>query len=192
MEGQFRTQAGAPLRIGGWPDTATRQTRGAIEIPKGLSLLAYHDPNAVVRGLSDFPPELHPPVPVVHVSFQIMVACGTVMALVVLCAGILAIRRRGVPDNRRLLQALVLASPLGLIAIEAGWFVTEVGRQPWIIQGVMFTRDAVTPMPGLVVPMTAITLVYMLLGIVVIVLLRQQVASTTPSRVPKEGASSNA
>ncbi len=192
MEGQFRTEAGAPLRIGGWPDPARRETRGAIEIPKGLSLLAYHDPNAVVRGLNDFPPELHPPVDVVHVSFQVMVACGTLMALVVLLTGILAIRRRGLPENRRLLQALVLTSPLGLLAIQAGWFVTEVGRQPWIIQGVMFTRDAVTPMPGLVVPMTAITLVYILLGIVVVVLLRQQILSTTPFETTKEGASSNA
>ncbi len=192
MEGQFRTEAGAPLRIGGWPDPARRETRGAIEIPKGLSLLAYHDPNAVVRGLNDFPPELHPPVDVVHISFQVMVACGTLMALVVFVTGILAIRRRGLPENRRLLQALVLTSPLGILAIQAGWFVTEVGRQPWIIQGIMFTRDAVTPMPGLVVPMTAITLVYILLGIVVVVLLRQQVLSTTPFADTKEGASPNA
>jgi cytochrome d ubiquinol oxidase subunit I len=192
LEGQFRTEAGAPLRIGGWPDTASRETRGAIEIPKGLSLLAYHDPNAVVRGLNDFPLELHPPVDVVHVSFQVMVGCGILMALVVLFAGILFLRQRGVPENRRLLQALVLVSPLGLVAIQAGWFVTEVGRQPWIIQGVMFTRDAVTPMPGLVFPMSAITLVYILLGIVVIVLLRQQVVSTTPSRVTEEGTSSDA
>jgi len=189
MEGQFETEAGAPLRIGGWPDPERRETRGAIEIPKGLSLLAYHDPNALVKGLNDFPRELQPPVEVVHVSFQVMVACGTFMALTVLAAGFLAIRQRGIPENRRLLQALVLTSPLGLVAIQAGWFVTEVGRQPWIIQGVMLTRDAVTPMPGLVVPMTAITLVYILLGIVVVVLLRQQVLSTTPSGATKEEAS---
>ncbi|RPJ54050.1 MAG: cytochrome ubiquinol oxidase subunit I [Acidobacteria bacterium] len=192
MEGQFETEAGAPLRIGGWPDRETRETRGAIEIPKGLSLLAFHDPNAVVKGLNDFPPELHPPVEIVHVSFQVMVACGTVMALVVLLAGILSLRERGVSENRLLLRALVLISPLGLVAIQAGWFVTEVGRQPWIIQGVMRTRDAVTPMPGLVVPMTLITFVYILLGVVVVVLLRQQVLSTTPSRVEEGGASSNA
>ncbi len=171
MEGQFRTEAGAPLRIGGWPDPEKRETRWAIEIPKGLSLLAYHDPNAVVRGLDDFDPALHPPVKIVHVAFQVMVACGMLMAAVVLAAGILVIRRKGLPENRRLLQALVLVSPLGLVAIQAGWFVTEVGRQPWIIQGVMFTRDAVTPMPGLIVPMTVITLIYLLLGVVVLILL---------------------
>jgi cytochrome d ubiquinol oxidase subunit I len=192
MEGQFRTEAGAPLRIGGWPDRKRRETRGAIEIPKGLSLLAYHDPTALVKGLNDFPPELQPPVEIVHVSFQVMVACGTLMAVVVLLAGILCARQRRMSENRYLLRALVLTSPLGLVAIQAGWFVTEVGRQPWIIQGVMLTRDAVTPMPGLVVPMTAITLVYILLGIVVVVLLRQQVLSTTPSRVTKKGTSSNA
>ncbi len=192
MEGQFRTEAGAPLRIGGWPDPARRETRGAIEIPKGLSLLAYHDPNAVVKGLNEFPTELQPPVQVVHVAFQVMVTCGTLMILVVLLAGVLSLRRRRLAEDRYLLRAITLASPLGLVAIQAGWFVTEVGRQPWIIQGVMFTRDAVTPMPGLVVPMTAITLVYILLGIVVVVLLRQQVLATKPSTAGKEEAPSNA
>ncbi|RPI20651.1 MAG: cytochrome ubiquinol oxidase subunit I [Acidobacteria bacterium] len=181
MEGQFPTEAAAPLRIGGWPDPERGETRWAIEIPKGLSLLAYHDPNAVVRGLNDFDPSLHPPVEIVHVAFQVMVGCGTLMAALTLLTGFLAIRRRGLPENRLLLRALVLASPLGFVAIQAGWFVTEVGRQPWIIQGVMRTSSALTPMPGLVLPLTLITLVYLLLGIIVVVLLRQQVLSTTPT-----------
>ncbi len=180
MEGQFETEAGAPLRIGGWPDEDREQTRWAVEIPKALSLLAFHDPNAVVQGLKRFPREDRPPVPVVHFSFQAMVACGTVMAGLAILTGVLKLLKRNPIENRRLLWGLVLASPLGILAIQAGWLVTEVGRQPWIIQGVMRTRDAVTPMPGLVVPLTAITLVYLLLGVIVVLLLKAQVISTMP------------
>jgi cytochrome bd ubiquinol oxidase subunit I len=181
MEGQFETEAGAPLRIGGWPDPERRETRWALEIPRGLSLLAFHDPNAVVKGLNDIPPDLHPPVEIVHVSFQVMVACGMIMAGVAVLSGFMMLRKKNLAEHRWLLHALVWVSPLGLIAIQAGWFVTEVGRQPWIIQGVMRTSEAVTPMPGLVVPLTVITVVYMLLGVVVILLLRHQIRATTPS-----------
>jgi len=181
MEGQFATEKGAPLRIGGWPDRTAGQTRWAIEIPKGLSLLAYHDPDAVVKGLNDIPLDRRPPVEITHISFQVMVACGTILGLVTLVTAVLAFRKRSLPEKRWLLRLVVLASPAGLLAIEAGWCVTEVGRQPWIIQGVMLTRDAVTPMPGLVVPMSVITLVYLLLGLVVVMLLRHMVRSTSPT-----------
>jgi cytochrome d ubiquinol oxidase subunit I len=181
MEGQFETETGAPLRIGGLPDPESRTTRWAIEVPYGLSLLAHHDPHARIVGLNDIPRDLWPNPVIVHLAFQIMVGCGTVMALLALVAGYLAWRRRALAERRWLLRSLVLASPLGVLAIEAGWFVTEVGRQPWIIQGVMRTRDALTPMPGLVVPLVMITLVYMALGVIVIVLLRRHVISTVPS-----------
>ncbi|RPI20229.1 MAG: cytochrome ubiquinol oxidase subunit I [Acidobacteria bacterium] len=180
MEGQFETEAGAPLRIGGWPDEQREETRWALEIPKALSLLAFHDPDAVVQGLKRFPREDRPPVAVVHFSFQAMVACGTAMAGLGLLTGLLVLLKRQPVENRRLLWGFVLASPLGILAIQAGWLVTEVGRQPWIIQGVMRTKDAVTPMPGLIVPLTAITLVYILLGIIVVLLLKAQVRSTLP------------
>jgi cytochrome d ubiquinol oxidase subunit I len=181
MEGQFETESGAPLRIGGLPDPDSGTTRWAIEIPYGLSLLAHHDPHATIVGLQDIPRENWPNPVIVHLSFQIMVACGTVMALLALAAGFLAWRRRGQALPRWLLRALVLASPLGVIGLEAGWFVTELGRQPWIIQGVMRSRDALTPMPGLTLPLVTITLVYMVLGVIVIVLLRRHVLSTVPS-----------
>jgi cytochrome d ubiquinol oxidase subunit I len=180
LEGQFKTERGAPLRVGGLPDPARGTTRWALEIPYGLSLLAFHDPHAEVTGLNAFPPADRPNVVVVHLSFQAMVACGTAMALLALIAGWIGLRRRRPPEDRRLLRALVLASPLGVIALEAGWLVTEVGRQPWIIQGVMRTRDAVTPMPGLAVPLAAITLVYAALGVIVISLLKRHVISTLP------------
>ncbi|HYU36064.1 MAG TPA: cytochrome ubiquinol oxidase subunit I [Thermoanaerobaculia bacterium] len=185
LEGQFATERGAPLRLGGLPDPERRTTRWAIEIPYGLSLLAHHDPHATIVGLNDIPRESWPNPVIVHPSFQIMIACGTAMALLALAAGFLAWRRRHqpdrLPDQRWLLRSLVFASPLGVLGLEAGWFVTELGRQPWIIQGVMRTRDALTPMPGLTVPLVTITLVYLALGLIVIVLLRRHVISTVPS-----------
>ncbi len=174
MEGQFKTERGAPLRIGGWPDEAARETRYAIEIPWGLSLLAFKDPSAEVKGLEAFPREHWPPVAIVHVAFQVMVGLGSFMALVSALALWLRWRRRDLTRHRWLLRALVLAAPMGFICTEAGWVVTEVGRQPWIIYGVMKTADAVTPMPGLVVPFLAFTGLYCLLGVVVAWLLFQQ------------------
>jgi cytochrome d ubiquinol oxidase subunit I len=175
MEGQFRTERGAPLRIGGWPDEQAEQTRWAIEIPYGLSILAFHDPHAEVKGLDSVPRADRPPVPVVHVAFQVMVGCGTALAAVAALGGLLAWRRRGLPDQRWFLRILVLSGPLGFLAVEAGWVVTEVGRQPWIVRGVLRTADAVTPMPGLVVPMVTFTAIYVFLAFVVIFILRRQV-----------------
>ena len=184
LEGQFATERGAPLRIGGWPDVERRETRWALEIPYGLSLLAFHDPNAEVKGLDSVPRGDWPPVAIVHVAFQIMVALGTYMALVSLWAAWRAWRGRSstaLAEDRRLLRALALATPMGFIAIEAGWTVTEVGRQPWVVQGIVRTADAVTPMPGLVVPFLVFTVLYVLLGAIVVYMMRQHIA-----RVPGE------
>ena len=175
MEGQFRTETGAPLRIGGWPDEAAGETRYALEIPRGLSLLAFHDPDAEVKGLEAFPRADWPPVLPVHLAFQVMVGLGSFMALVAAWALALMARRRDLGAHRWLLRALVAAAPMGFICIEAGWVVTEVGRQPWVIQGVLRTADAVTPMPGLVVPFVTFTLLYCFLGVIVAWLLYQQV-----------------
>jgi len=171
MEGQFRTESGAPLRIGGIPDVDAQRTRWAIEIPHGLSLLAFHDPHAVVRGLDAVPRRDWPPVPVVHVAFQIMVAFGTYLALLGIWVAVEASRRRDLAANRWLMRAVAIASPMGFVCIEAGWTVTEVGRQPWVIYGVMRTADSVTPMPGLIVPFLVISALYFFLGVVVVWLL---------------------
>ena len=186
MEGQFKTARGAPLRIGGWPDAAAGQTRFAIEIPYGLSFLAFKDPGAEVKGLEAFPREQWPPVAIVHMAFQVMVGLGTFMALSSLGALWLMWRRDDPARHRWLLRALVLAAPMGFICTEAGWVVTEVGRQPWIIYGIMRTADAVTPMPGLVVPFLAFTALYCLLGVVVVWLLYQQVLKSP--QMTEEGA----
>jgi cytochrome d ubiquinol oxidase subunit I len=175
MEAVFHTRRGAPLTVGGWPDEESRTLRFGLEIPYGLSLMAFHDPRAEVKGLDAVPRADWPPVAVVHVAFQVMVGCGTVLAALALLGAVLAGRRRRVPDQRWFLKALVLAAPLGLLALEAGWTVTEVGRQPWIVHGVLRTADAVTPMPGLPVPLVAFTALYLMLGAVVVVLLRRQV-----------------
>lgn len=187
MEGHYRTQAGAPLTLGGLPDDDTMTTRFAIHIPYGLSLLAQHDPQAVVVGLEEFPRDEWPPVAAVHVSFQVMVAAGTALLALSAWAGWLAWRRRALPDARLFLKASVAATPLGFIAIEAGWMVTELGRQPWIIYGVMRTADAVTPMPGLAVPFTVFTALYVMLTVILVVLLRRGFMETaSPAGVREE------
>jgi cytochrome d ubiquinol oxidase subunit I len=175
MEGQFETMRGAPLRIGGIPSESERRTKYALEIPHGLSFLATHHLDAEIKGLNDFPQNEWPPVAIVHVAFQIMVALGSLMALVALIVLVLQWRKREVVTMRWLLAAIVLAAPMGFICIEAGWTVTEVGRQPWVIYGILRTADAVTPMPGLVVPFVTFTALYVFLGVIVAWLLYQQV-----------------
>jgi cytochrome d ubiquinol oxidase subunit I len=171
LEGQWATERGAPLRIGGWPDASREETRWALEIPYGLSLLAFHDPSAEVKGLRTVVPADRPPVAVVHLAFQAMVGLGSTMALVALWAAWSAWRRRDLAEHDALLRALVIVAPFGFLATEAGWIVTEVGRQPWIVQGLMRTSAAVTPMPGLVAPMALFTLLYLGLGAIVATLL---------------------
>ena len=180
LEGQWETERGAPLRIGGWPDAAREETRWALQIPGALSLLAFHDPRAEVKGLKSVAASDRPPVAVVHVAFQVMVASGTALALIGLWAGWAAWRRRDLASERWLLRAIAIAAPLGFVATEAGWTVTEVGRQPWVVQGLLRTADAVTPMPGLVVPMILFTLLYVGLGAIVIALVASLVRETGP------------
>ena len=176
MEGQFTTERGAPLRIGGWPDEDVATTRFALEVPKALSILAFGDANAEVQGLDRVAREDWPPVAIVHVAFQAMVGLGSYMALVSLWALWCRWRRRDLAGERTLLLAIILATPMGFLATEAGWVVTEVGRQPWIVQGVLRTAQAVTPMPGLIVPFLAFTALYVFLGVIVVYLLMRQFA----------------
>ena len=164
MEAVYETRAGAPLKLA-----------PGIEIPYALSLLAFHDPHAVVQGLDQVPRDEWPNVPFVHLSFNVMVALGTYLALVGLWAGWLALRKHDLASRRRFLWAVAIATPCGFIATEAGWMVTELGRQPWTIYGILKTADAVTPMPGLVVPFIAITLVYCALAVIVVRLLYRQI-----------------
>lgn len=149
MEGQFRTETRAPLRLGGIPDEAARTTRWSIDIPGGLSWLACGDADAKVVGLDDFAPDLKPPVAVVHLSFQVMVGAGMILAGVAAWAALRRVRRQPLADSRLFLRAVEAAGPIAVAAILAGWVVTEVGRQPWTVQDLLRTRDAVTSMSGL-------------------------------------------
>ncbi len=175
MESLFETRTHAPLLVGGIPDMEARTTRFGLELPGGLSFLAFNDFAAEVQGLDRVPRADWPHVPTVHAAFQLMVGFGTVMAAVALWGLVTLLRRGDIGSNRPLLLALAGVAPMGFLAVEAGWVVTEVGRQPWIIQGVLRTRDAVTPMPGLVVTFTGFTLLYCFLGAVVAWLLATQI-----------------
>jgi cytochrome d ubiquinol oxidase subunit I len=188
MEGHLKTGPAAFV-IGGWPNATTLEHTGAIEIPGGLSFLLHGDRQAVVRGLDSVPAEERPPLAIVHLAFQVMVGCGTLMAALAAWGGVRWWRRKrrtgqALPDDRRFLTAVMLAAPLGFIALEAGWTVTEVGRQPWIVHGVMRTADAVTPMPGLVVPFLLFTTLYIGLAIVVLFLLWRQLLKTGITETP--------
>ncbi len=178
MESHYETMAGAPIILGGIANDATMSVDYGIEIPYALSFLADNNPQAQVTGLADFPRDEWPNTNIVHWAFDIMVASGMAMLALAAWAGFFWWRRRRLPDQRWFLWALVLAGPLGFIAIEAGWVVTEVGRQPWIIYGIMRTADAVTPMPGLVVPFVTFTALYLLLAVILVFLLRRQFLET--------------
>ncbi|QDE71719.1 cytochrome BD ubiquinol oxidase subunit I [Myxococcus xanthus] len=182
MEGQFETERGAPLRLGGLPNVETGEVPYAVDIPKGLSILAFADPDAEVKGLNAFPRDEWPPVAKVHVAFQVMVGTGSAMALLALVTLGWRWRKKAWPHGRKLMWAWLLSGPLGVVAMEAGWLVTEWGRQPWILRGVMRTADAVTPVPHLAAPFWTFTAVYLFLGVTVVLLLVRQVAGTLPTR----------
>lgn len=174
MEAHYHTKKGAPLSIGGLPNDERRTIEYALQIPKGLSFLATHDPDARIVGLEEFPRADWPNVRIVHWAFDLMIACGMALLGMSLWTGWHGWRKHALPDSRWLLRALVLAGPLGFVALEAGWVVTEVGRQPWIIQGIMRTSEAVTPMQHIVVPFITFTLLYFFLAVIVVLLLRRQ------------------
>jgi cytochrome d ubiquinol oxidase subunit I len=189
MEGDFQTRSGAPLRIGGLPDVHTMQTKYAIEIPDALSLLAFHSPHAVVEGLDKTPRQDWPDVLLVHIAFQIMVGIGTLLICVALIGAWVAWRHGPLIENRRFLQLLVLCTPLGFVALESGWMVTELGRQPWIIYHIMRTSEAVTTMPGLTTPLVLFTGLYLILAAIVIWLMSKHViASPSEAEIRAIGA----
>ncbi|HEX3717534.1 MAG TPA: cytochrome ubiquinol oxidase subunit I [Verrucomicrobiae bacterium] len=178
MEADYRTETGAPLLIGGIPNDETRTTKYALRIPHGLSLLLTHQLDSKVTGLDAFPQNQWPNVRIVHWSFDLMVACGSTLFFMSAVTVLLWWKNRRVPGQTWFLRALVFCGPLGFAAIEAGWVVTEVGRQPWVIYGVMRTEVAVTPMHWIAVSFAAFTALYLFLGVVVILLLRRQFLQT--------------
>lgn len=175
MEAHFETGTHAPLLVGGLPDEDARVVHWGLELPSMLSVLAFNDPAASVQGLEDIPKDQWPPVMVVHLAFQIMVAAGTLLAAVGLLSLIAMLRRPSWLESRWFRVLALLCAPLGFIAMEAGWVVTEVGRQPWIIYGIMRTEDALTPVPGQVVHFLLFSMLYALIGFCALWMWRRQV-----------------
>jgi cytochrome d ubiquinol oxidase subunit I len=172
IEGHFVTGRRAPLHIGGIPNVEKQTMEWGIAIPGLLSFMAFNDFNAEVKGLDQFPREDWPPTVICHLAFQVMVAIGSAMALL----GVLFFwffKRGDFP--RWYLRLLILFIPMGVIAIEAGWIVTEVGRQPWIINELVRTKDAVTPVPGMVYHFYLFLLLYLGLAAATAWLLRRQI-----------------
>lgn len=141
MEGNWETRSGVPLLLFALPDEEARENRFEIGIPYGASLILKHDPQGVVPGLNDFVGE-HPPVAPVFFAFRVMVGVGLLM-LAVSWAGVW-LTRRGREPHPWLLRGLVGMTFSGWIATLAGWYVTEIGRQPWLVDGVLRTADAVS------------------------------------------------
>jgi cytochrome d ubiquinol oxidase subunit I len=171
LEGLDETTEGAALTLGGV--YVDGEVRGGLEIPRLLSLLAYHDPDAKVRGLDAVPPDERPPVGWVRNSFTLMVTIGTLLALLGIAYLVAIWRRRTVPRTRWFYRAVVAAGPLSVVALIAGWITTEVGRQPWIVYEVMRTEEAVTHATGIPVGFATLVAVYTALAVVVLFLLRR-------------------
>ena len=175
MEALYKTEKPAPLIIGGIVDEKNKTVSNYIELPGALSFLAHGDFSAEVKGLDQIPEDEHPPVAITHYAFQIMVGLGTLMMFISFIYFFILWRKKTVLNTKWLLKLFVFAIPLGYIALEAGWVVTEVGRQPWIINGIMRTKDAVTPMPGIAWSFYLFSAIYFSLSLIVIFLLYRQI-----------------
>ena len=173
FEGLGHTEDGAPIHIGGWYDEERGVVRYGIAIPKLLSLLAYHDPDATVPGLDRVAPEDRPPVNVVRLAFATMVGIGTLMAAFGVALLVVWWRRRALPGGRWFLRTVVALGPLSVVALIAGWVTTEVGRQPWVVYGHMRTEEAVTGADGIPFGYAALVIVYAALAVATVWLLRR-------------------
>jgi cytochrome d ubiquinol oxidase subunit I len=183
MEGLFRTTSAAPLSLGGI--YLGDDLRYALELPWGLSLLVTHDPNGVVTGLQSVPPDLRPPVNVVHLAYDTMVTIGSALLLLALWLAWTWWRRRRIPHTRWFLRAVAVSGAAAVVAMEAGWTTTEVGRQPYIVYGVLRTADAVSPAPGLYLGFYAVLAIYLGLTVLTVVVLRRLARSHTAA-APQE------
>ncbi len=162
MEGQFETEQGASSLMFGWPDAKAGETRFAVGVPKLASLYLAHDPNAVVKGLKAFPRNTWPTnIPLVFFAFRAMVGLGLLIVLLGVTG--LILRWRGKLYDSRLFQRFAVAmGPAGFLAVTAGWIVTEAGRQPFTVYGLLRTADSVGPVaaPALAVSLLAFVVVY--------------------------------
>ncbi len=178
LEGLGRTTRGAPIHLLGWYSGG--EVKVGIKIPHALSLLAFHDWNARVVGLDAVAPAERPPVNVVRVAFQTMVGIGTLLAMLGLAFVFVRVRFRKLPESAWFYRAIVLAGPASLVALIAGWVTTEVGRQPWVVYGVMRTSQAVTGAGGLPIGYATLVVVYLGVAAAVIWIVRRLAAAPMP------------
>ena len=165
FEGLGHTTEGASEHVLGIYDDG--EVHHGLRIPDMLSLLAFHDPNAVVQGLDSVPPDERPPVNVVRFAFQTMVGIGTLLFALSATFIYVRLRRRRLPDSAWFYRALAAAGPLAVIALIAGWVTTEVGRQPWVVYHVMRTSQAVTGAGGIPIGYATLAAVYLALAIAI-------------------------
>jgi len=177
LEALYKTSKPADLVIGGLPNEKQERVDYAIHIPGALSFLAKGNFNAEVQGLDKVAKEDRPPVIITHISFQLMVMIGFFLAFVSLLYLVFSIKWRHILMKKWWLRVIAFATPLGFLAVEAGWTVTETGRQPWIIYGIMRTKDAVSSMPGLRYSFLIVTIVYLLLSLIIVALMRKQIST---------------
>jgi cytochrome d ubiquinol oxidase subunit I len=171
FEGLGTTASGAPVHILGWYTDG--QVKYGIEIPRLLSLLSAHDPDATVTGLDAVPAADRPPINVVRIAFQTMVGIGSLLLALSLWYLVSLWRRRRPPATRWFDRAVLLAGPLSAVALIAGWVTTEVGRQPWVVYGHLRTADAVTGADGIIVSYAVMIGVYLALAFVTVLILRR-------------------
>jgi len=159
IEGIWKTEKGAALRLFGWPDQEEEKTKYAIEIPKLSSLILTHDLNGEVKGLKEWPKDERPPVAPVFWSFRVMVGIGVLMIFTGVTAAILFVRKQ--LFNKRWFQLWCMAmTPAGFVTVLAGWFVTEIGRQPYIVYGVMRTAETISPVMGSQVALSLLAFIF--------------------------------
>jgi cytochrome d ubiquinol oxidase subunit I len=175
IEGLAKTTKGASEHLLGW--YVNGKVEFGIAIPKLLSLLAFHNPNATVQGLDTVPSTLRPPVNVVRVAFQSMVGIGALLVALSLVFLLVRLRFRRLPAARWFYWAVALAGPLSVVALIAGWVVTEVGRQPWVVYHVMLTDQAVTGANGIPIAYGTLALAYVAVGCGVVWVLRRLAAA---------------
>lgn len=188
FEGLAETTKGAPIHLGGWYDDG--EVKGGIEIPWLLSILAAHDPNATVQGLEEVPEADRPPVNLVRIAFQTMVGIGTFLAALGALHVVVLVRRKRMAASPWFYRAVVAAGPLSVVALIAGWVATEVGRQPWVVYGVMRTSEAVTGAGGIPVGYATLVVVYVALIAATVWILRR--LARVPRELPQSAEGANA
>ena len=175
MEAHFKTEESAPFVLGGIVDESKEEIKYAIKVPGVLSFLVHSDFKTPVKGLEEFPKDEWPPVAVVHYAFQIMITFGMLMMGIAVIYLIAQFFKKDWRTKRWFYKLFMIATPFGYIALEAGWTVTEVGRQPWIIYGIMRTVDSITPMPGIQYSFYIFTFVFITLSIILVFLMNRQI-----------------